>query len=127
MRGEIDGIRAAGAELVVVGSGRPWHAKAFRDEHGLDFPLRVDPELAAYRAAGLRRGAWRTLGPRVLAHAARAFGRGFRQGAVQGDPWQQGGVFLVKPAARRAPASRAVRPWTRRAMRVRPSGPCQTA
>ena len=100
MRGEIDGIRAAGAELVVVGSGRPWHARAFRDQHGLDFPLRVDPDLVAYRAAGLRRGAWRTLGPRVLARAARAFRKGFRQGEVQGDPWQQGGVFLVRAGGR---------------------------
>lgn len=100
MRGEKDRIEAAGATLVVVGNGLPWQAKAFRDEQGIDFPLVVDPDLVAYRAAGLRRGMLHTLGPRVLAHAARAFGRGFRQGSVQGDPWQVGGVFLVLPGGR---------------------------
>lgn len=100
MRGEIEAIRAAGAELVVVGNGKPYHAKAFREEQAVDFPLVTDPDLVAYAAAGLRRGRWRTLGPRVLVHAARALAGGFRQDSVQGDPWQQGGVFLVRAGGR---------------------------
>jgi peroxiredoxin len=97
LRGVLDRIRAAGTELVVVGNGRPWFAKAFRDSEGLDFPLVVDPDLVAYRAAGLRRGLLDTLGPRSLMHAVKAFSRGHRQGKVQGDPWQNGGAFLVQP------------------------------
>lgn len=95
MRDALPEIRAAGAELVVVGSGTPEQAARFRDERGLDFPLFVDPELEAYRAAGLRRSVIDTLGPRALAHAMRAFRRGARQGSVQGDPWQLGGAFVI--------------------------------
>ena len=56
LRDGVGEIRKAGAELVVVGNGRPQHALDFRSEYELDFPLVVDPELQAYRAAGLRRG-----------------------------------------------------------------------
>ena len=86
MRGEIGAIRAAGVELVVVGSGKPWHAAAFRDERGIDFPLVVDPSLAAFQEAGLRRGALLTLGPKSLVHAIRAWKGGNRQGRTMGDP-----------------------------------------
>ena len=95
MRDVLPAIRAKGAELIVVGSGKPWHAKAFRDELALEFPLYVDPELIAYRAAGLKRSFWRTLGPQNLAGAIKAWSHGQRQHANRGDPWQQGGVFVI--------------------------------
>ncbi len=93
-------LKARGAELVVVGSGQPFHAKAFREEHNISFPLLVDPGLRAFAAAGLKRGFSSTLHPRVLLHGFRAFKNGFRQGAVKGDPWQQGGVFVIAPGDR---------------------------
>ena len=37
------------------------------------------------------------LSPRVLLHASRAVRDGFRQRRTQGDPWQNGGVFLIDP------------------------------
>jgi peroxiredoxin len=89
-------IVAEGAELVVVGNGRPEHAEDFREQHGLEFPLVVDPELEAYRAAGLRRGMLDALGVRTFGHALRALSRGARQGAVLGDPWQLGGTFVIR-------------------------------
>lgn len=94
MRDALSTFRSKGAELIVVGSGAPWHAKAFRDARGLEFPLYVDSELVAYRAAGLRRGIWATLGPRNWWGGLRAIFRKRRQGRTQGDPWQQGGVFV---------------------------------
>lgn len=33
----------------------------------------------------------------VLKSSLRAFKKGFRQGRTQGDPWQQGGVFIFTP------------------------------
>jgi hypothetical protein len=93
-------IRAAGAELVVVGNGRPEHAADFRDEQGIDFPLYVDPELGAYAAAGLRRGMLDTLGGGTLQAAWRALRSGARQGATRGDPWQLGGAFVIEPGGR---------------------------
>ena len=97
MRDRIDDIRARGAELVVVGNGAAHFAAAFREEMGLDGLLLVDPDLRAYRAAGLRRGRAEVLSPRLPLNAIRALGRGFRQQGVQGDPWQLGGVLVIRP------------------------------
>lgn len=97
MRGEIQNIRAKGAELVVVGNGQPWQAAAFREEMALDAPLFVDPALAAYRAAGLKRGASSVLGFSAARAAVRALRGGHRQKGVQGDAWQLGGVFVIRP------------------------------
>lgn len=97
MRDHVPAIRARGAELVVVGNGAAHFAAAFRDDLHLDAPLLVDPELRAYRAAGLRRGRVELLSPRLPLHALRALAAGHRQTAVQGDPWQLGGVLVIRP------------------------------
>lgn len=99
MRGEVPKIRELGGELVVVGNGQPMHATDFRERNQLDFPLLVDPDLEAYAAAGLRRGVGSALNPRVLGNAWRAMRGGHRQGKTQGDPWQQGGAFVISPDA----------------------------
>lgn len=98
MRDSLDEIRSRGAELVVVGNGAPHFAAAFREDLGLppDVPLLVDPALRAYRAAGLRRGRVEILSPRLPFHALRALRRGFRQTGIEGDPWQLGGVFVIR-------------------------------
>jgi dehydrogenase/reductase SDR family protein 12 len=97
LRGRIDEIRARGAELVIIGNGAPNFAAAFREDFELDCPLLVDPELRAYRAAGLRRGRVELLSPRLPGNALRALRSGSRQTGVQGDPWQLGGVFVIQP------------------------------
>ena len=84
-----------GAELVVVGNGRPEHARDFQQQHGLDVPLYVDPDLQAYAAAGLRRDLRSTLNISTVANAVRALRGGHRQSSTQGDPWQQGGAFVI--------------------------------
>jgi len=97
LRDRIEDIRALGAELVIVGNGAPSFAEAFREDQNLDCPLLVDPELRAYRAAGLRRGRVEVLSPRMSLNAVRALGAGYRQTSVEGDPWQLGGVFVIRP------------------------------
>ncbi|MGH0036609.1 MAG: SDR family NAD(P)-dependent oxidoreductase [Myxococcota bacterium] len=97
MRDHIDAIRERGAELVIVGNGARHFAAAFREDFELDTPLFVDPELRAYRAAGLRRGRVEILSPRVPLNAFRALRKGFVQQSVEGDPWQLGGVFVIRP------------------------------
>jgi NAD(P)-dependent dehydrogenase (short-subunit alcohol dehydrogenase family) len=97
LRDRIEDIRERGAELVIVGNGAANFAAAFQEDFALDCPVLVDPELRAYRAAGLRRGRVELLSPRVPLNALRALRSGSRQTGVQGDPWQLGGVFVIRP------------------------------
>jgi hypothetical protein len=97
---EIERIHAAGAELVVVGSGTPNFIAGFRENTGFDGMILSDPQLSAYRAAGLRRGTWRNFNPLSAAYAVRALARGHMQGRTQGDASQQGGVLVILPPDR---------------------------
>jgi NAD(P)-dependent dehydrogenase (short-subunit alcohol dehydrogenase family)/peroxiredoxin len=97
LRDRLPEIRERGAELVIVGNGARHFAEAFREDQGLDVPVLIDPELRAYRTAGLRRGRVEILSPRLPLHALRALRAGHRQTGVQGDPWQLGGVFVIRP------------------------------
>jgi hypothetical protein len=96
LRGTLADIRRRGAELVIVGNGRPEHAIDFRDTENVECPLYVDPELRAYAAAGLKRGLSSSLAPGVILRGVQALREGKRQGVTQGDPWQQGGVFVIR-------------------------------
>lgn len=97
MRDAFEEIERRGARLVIVGNGNARFAQGFREDLEVPGTLLVDPELRAYRAAGLRRGRVEVLSPRLIGNAARAASGGFRQGAVQGDPWQLGGAFVIRP------------------------------
>jgi hypothetical protein len=91
-------ILERGATLAFVGNGNRNFARAFRDEFGIESPVYVDTERRAYEALGMKRGVLAAIGSfatvRAAARAARA---GFRQGGVQGDAWQLGGVLVVRP------------------------------
>jgi len=56
-----------------------------------------DTRLNAYKAAGLRHGVWRTVGPSAVKRLIAALRAGFRQKKTMGSPWQQGGVLVVAP------------------------------
>ena len=96
MRDATPDIEARGAELVVVGNGAAHFARAFRDDLGLACRVLLDPELVAYRTAGLRRGRAEVLSPRLPLNVWRAWRAGYRQDAVQGDAWQLGGVLVIR-------------------------------
>ena len=91
MRDATPQFEALGAELTVISTGTPAQARAFRD-----------PARATYRALELRRSIAATFNMATVRHAWRAFKAGHRQGRTQGDPWQQGGVFVI-PAGGGAP------------------------
>jgi hypothetical protein len=94
-----DDFRAAGAELIVIGNGSPSFIAGFRDETGWRGPLYTDPSLALYGAAGLKRGVLSTFNLRGAVRSVGTLRRGFKQGRTQGDPWQQGGVLVVRDGA----------------------------
>jgi hypothetical protein len=84
--------------VAVIGNGTASMGKAFVAARKLRIPLYVDPGLRAYQAAGMVRSVSSGLAPQAFLNAFRTLREGYVQGATQGDPWQQGGVLLVKPS-----------------------------
>jgi hypothetical protein len=93
---ERDRIRGRGAELVFIGNGNRHFATAFKNDHAITAPLYVDTQRASYRALGMQRGFFATLGNLAsMRNMVRALKGGFRQGPTRGDAWQLGGVLVV--------------------------------
>jgi len=92
-----EAIRARGAELVLVSTGAPYFAKAFKEDRNITVPMVTDPSGKLYEAADWQKGVGATFSPRTLKNASRAMGAGFKQGRTQGRPFQQGGVLVVRP------------------------------
>ena len=78
-----------------MGNGSVPAAATFQRERVPEFAVFTDPSLETFRALGMRRGVRATLGLSSAVAAARALMRGRRQTSVQGDPWQQGGTYVV--------------------------------
>ena len=93
-------IRARGAELVLIGSGTHSQARQFLQSCGFAGELYVDPKREAFQAFGLHRSVLRVLDPRALWCATAARRAGFRAEPLAGDPWQQGGTFVLGPGNR---------------------------
>jgi hypothetical protein len=94
-----------GVGVALVGSGEPAHVAPFVALAGLEgraIEVLTDPTLAAYRAAGLARGAWATYRPVSLYQMARSMARGHAHARPRGDPLQQGGTLLVDQRGRLA-------------------------
>jgi hypothetical protein len=87
-----------GANLAAVGLGDAHYAGLFREETGITFPLLVDDQRAAYRAAGLRKANLLHLlrGDNARARK-RAQAGGHRQLRTGRNPFQLGGSFVFGP------------------------------
>ena len=98
MREHEEAFRAAGARLAAVGLGDRAYARAFREETGIAFPLLIDEERRAYRAAGLRKASLLHLLRRDNVTArTRARQAGHRQHRLGQNPLQLGGSFVFGP------------------------------
>jgi hypothetical protein len=96
LRREVDRFKSAGADLVVIGNGKPHWIAGFRDDTDYRGELYTDPSLDSYRLAGMKRGLFRWLNPLAGAYAVRALFRGQMQTRTKGDPHQQGGVLVIR-------------------------------
>jgi len=91
-------FRQAGAQLVAIGLGDANYARAFREESGITFPLLVDDQRQAYRAASLKKASLLHLLRRDnFAARTRAKQGGHRQHRLGKDPLQLGGSFVFAP------------------------------
>jgi hypothetical protein len=89
---------AAGARLAAIGLGDAHYARAFRVETGITFPLLVDSEREAYRAAQLNRGSLLHLFRRDnFAARKRAKGAGHTQHRTGKNPFQLGASLVLAP------------------------------
>lgn len=100
MREHESAFRQAGAGLAAVGLGDRQYARVFREETGIAFPLLVDEDRRAYRAAGLRSASLLHLLRQLLRRdnaRARARAAGHRQHRLGRSPFQLGGSFVFGP------------------------------
>lgn len=99
MRDRLDEL-PAGTEVVLVVFTDADRARTYADEHRLGYPVLRDPDRAAYRAFGLRRGVARTVwgwkALRRYIEIIRADGLGGLRRPTE-DTLQLGGDFVIGP------------------------------
>jgi hypothetical protein len=88
----------AGARVAAVGLGDAAYARLFREDAGIRFPLLVDEQRVAYRAAGLHKANILHLlrGDNQRART-RAKSGGHKQHRLGANPFQLGGSFVFGP------------------------------
>ena len=101
MREHESEFKRTGATLAAIGLGDLRYARLFREETGITFPLLVDSERIAYKAAELKSGNLFHIFFRENGKArARAKANGFTQHQLGKDPFQLGASFIFGPGNR---------------------------
>ena len=101
MRDAHEKILAAGAQIVAVGTGNAKHARHFVEEENIPFPVLVDNDASAARAASVKRGgAWNVLGPKTYGASLKTWRRGHRIHMAGKRVFQLGATFIVGPGDR---------------------------
>jgi peroxiredoxin len=91
-------IRARGADVVAVGTGDVRYAASFVEEERIPFPVLVDDDGAAARAASVRSASWAgLLHPRTWGASVATWRRGHRVHASGARVTQLGATFVVGP------------------------------
>jgi methylphosphotriester-DNA--protein-cysteine methyltransferase len=86
------------AALAAIGLGDRHYARVFREETGITFPLLIDEERRAYRAAGLgSANLLHLLRSDNAASRKRARAAGHHQHKLGQNPFQLGGSFVFGP------------------------------
>jgi hypothetical protein len=91
-------FRDKGVALAAIGLGDRNYARMFREDTGIEFPLLIDEERRAYRAAGLKKAnLLHLLRSDNAKYRARAKAAGHRQMKTGKNPFQLGGSFIFGP------------------------------
>ena len=99
MREHYDEITAKGAGVIAVGTGDERYARAFVEQEAIPFPVLVDDDGAAARAASIRSVPFLKLlfDPRSMPGARRAHQAGFRVKKSGKRVTQLGATFVLGP------------------------------
>jgi peroxiredoxin len=98
LRRRYEDITATGAEVVAIGTGDQRYAAAFVADEDVPFPVLVDDDGQAAKAAAVRSaGVAGIMRPSALAGSLRAFRGGQRQKRTGDRPMQLGATFVVGP------------------------------
>ena len=98
MRDNESQIKAKGANIAAIGLGGMKFAQHFREEFKIDFPLLVDEDSSAHKAANLpKANVFHLLRSDNAAARARAKAAGHVQTGIKKDPFQLGGSFVFAP------------------------------
>jgi hypothetical protein len=89
-------LESLGASLCAIGNGNALMARDFVEQFSVEFSVYTDPSRETYQWLGFKRP-YLALDLGVLKRSHRAGKKGFRQGAVAGDVFQQGGEVIVLP------------------------------
>jgi hypothetical protein len=91
-------LKHKGANIAAIGLGDANYARMFREDAGIDFPLLIDEQRKAYRAAGLRQAnLLHLLRSDNAAARKRARAAGHQQHKLGKNPFQLGGSFVFGP------------------------------
>ena len=96
MHREQDGLRKAGIDVVLVGSGSPEKAESFRHDFEVPFPIVCDPDCVLYQKYGLKQ--MKTLdffSPSLLVKSVKVLAEGYGHKSGQGSERQLPGVFII--------------------------------
>jgi len=94
-------IRSRGAEVVAIGTGDARYAKAFVADEQIEFPVLVDDDAAAARAASVRKASIFSLaGPRTWSGSRQAHRDGLRVHRTGKRVTQLGATFVIGPGSR---------------------------
>jgi len=98
LRAHEQAFRQRGANLAAIGLGDAHYARLFREETGIAFPLLIDEQRQAYRAAGLRNAnLLHLLRSENNTARNRARSAGHHQHKLGRNPFQLGGSFVFAP------------------------------
>ena len=98
MREHQEDFRQQGAKLAAIGLGDSNYARMFREDASIDFPLLIDEERLAYKAAGLKHAnIFHLLKSENSVARKRARSAGHRQHKLGKDPFQLGASFVFGP------------------------------
>jgi len=96
LRDRYDEIAGLGAEVVAVGTGNAFLARAFVEDEKIPFPVLLDDSAAAARAAAIERvGPWKLFHPDSFAGTRRAWSAGHRIGIPGKRTNQLGATFVI--------------------------------